>query len=435
MGWGAAEREGAEVSSVAPVFLTDGGSYGTLAAVRDLGAAGFPVTLGDPHRLAPAAWSRHVTRRVACPPVGSGAPFVDWLLAFGEREPGHVLYPTSDDAAWSYAAHRDALGRSFRHRLPSLAAIWSLLGKRNLAEVALRAGLGTPGTVLPRDEGEVERIARELRYPVLLKPQSQAFLPSRFKGKRVDAAGDLPRAWRDLVARLRYPAELRAHAPDVALPLVQAYHPEAQTGIYSVSGFVSAGGRAVLRAAVKVLQRPRRVGIGLCFESAQVDPALAAALLAMCREVGYHGVFEAELIPAIPRPLLIDFNPRFYGQMAFDTARGLPLARLAVLDAVGDAAGLEAALDAAESFDVAPERVYCHRFNLEVMLRVQRASGRLSADEVRRWRAWLARHGDAVVDATLALGDPRPTWADVVRTCWSYARHPRTFLRTLVLDP
>ena len=38
--------------------------------------------------------------------------FMDWLLRFGEREPGHVLYPTSDDLAYLFAQRAAEIGRS-----------------------------------------------------------------------------------------------------------------------------------------------------------------------------------------------------------------------------------------------------------------------------------------------------------------------------------
>jgi hypothetical protein len=80
-----------------------------------------------------------------------------------------------------------------------------------------------------------------------------------------------------------------------------------------------------MRAARKALPWPRRLGLGLCYEHAEVDPDAASKGLALCRRIGYHGAFEAELIRRAGGLLLIDFNPRFYGQMSFDIARGSPL--------------------------------------------------------------------------------------------------------------
>ena len=73
-----------------------------------------------------------------------------------------------------------------------------------------------------------------------------------------------------------------------------------------------------MRAARKIVQQPRSIGIGLCFEPALVDPLLAERTKRLCERIGYYGVFELEFILAEGKAMLIDFNGRFYHQMAFD---------------------------------------------------------------------------------------------------------------------
>src|ERR1700737_3008599 len=98
----------------APVLLTMAGYHGTIAATRCLGAHGIDVTIADPRLVAAARWSRFARRSVFCPPAQDADRFVSWLLEFGARSPGHVLYPTSDDLAWLCALHRDELAKNFR---------------------------------------------------------------------------------------------------------------------------------------------------------------------------------------------------------------------------------------------------------------------------------------------------------------------------------
>ena len=101
---------------------------------------------------------------------------------------------------------------------------------------------------------------------MLLKPRTQVFLESGIKGFIADdkatLASELER-FRSLVAFNRV---LTDRHPDIAEPMVQEYLTAAETSIFSVSGFVAEDGAIVARAAMKVLQRPRKVGIGLCFE-------------------------------------------------------------------------------------------------------------------------------------------------------------------------
>ena len=44
------------------------------------------------------------------------------------------------------------------------------------------------------------------------------------------------------------------------------------------------------------MQRPRRIGVGVCFEAAEVLPRALEAVTRVARGTGYFGVFETEFI-------------------------------------------------------------------------------------------------------------------------------------------
>jgi predicted ATP-grasp superfamily ATP-dependent carboligase len=415
------------------ILLADPDFYGTLAAVRCLGAAGVPVLVARSRLLAPSLWSRYAVRRVPLPLPADPSAFVAALVAFGEREPGLVLYPTSDDLSWILAAHRSSLAARFRLPAPGVDTVYALLNKRRLCAVAAEVGLETPATAFPSDLAELDRVGRHVRYPVLVKPQSQVLFRSRLKGRIARDPEELRLRWKELRAAGGYGPDLLAYDPGVADPMVQAYHPEAAHGIQSVSGWVGKE-QSVFRAATKVLQRPRRLGIGLCFEHAEVDARLAGRLEALCRAVGYHGVVEAEFIAVGERRLLIDVNPRFYSQLAFDVARGLPLPRLAYHDVRGEQAEVEALVEQARAWRPGGAEGYAHGFLLEVMLRAQRLSGALSHGEARAWRRWCSERRGHLVDAAVEARDWAPGVVDVAQHLAAFARHPRAFVRSIVFD-
>jgi hypothetical protein len=120
--------------------------------------------------------------------------------------------------------------------------------------------------------------------------------------------------------------------------------------------------------------------------------------------------------------------------MAFEINRGLALPRFAYTDALGDRAALRALTDEARRFRSSGRHAYCHGFMLEVMLRAQRLSGRLDTDDVARWRRWYADHQDHLTDAVADADDRAPWGVDVAQNLALFARHPRSFVRTIVLD-
>jgi len=417
-----------------PVLLTQAGFYGTLAAVRCLGRAGLEVAMADAERRAPALWSRFVTHREHAPPDSRTEAFIAWLVDFGRRRPGHVLLATSDELAWLYARHREQLRAHFLLAQPALDVITALLDKRRLADHAREVGLEPPATWYPQCDADVARLAPELPFPVLVKPVTQVLSARHLKGRRVESAAELGPAWREF-ARDGYAPAIVEVDPSVVHPMVQAYLPQAEAGIESVSGFLDeTGARFVVRGSRKVLQRPRRVGVGVCFEAMPVDARVAEGVRALCRRVGYHGVFEAEFIRHEGRARLIDFNPRFYGQMAFDIARGVKLPLLAYAEAVGDRALLDETLAEAERAGDALAWRYCHRVALGELVGPQRLTGAMSGDEARRWQAWVRAADGKLVDPVLDRDDWRPAAMDLAERIAHAARHPRSWVRAIALN-
>lgn len=421
--------------STPPVLLTVGHFYGTLAAARCLGRAGVPVTLADGNTLAPAGWSRFVSRRVRCPEPEDTEAFLGWLLDFGAANPGHVLLPSSDEVAWLVAENRTALSRHYHVPPASFAAVDGLLDKYALHRHCLAAGVDVPETRFPRNMDEALAAGEELGFPLILKPRTQVLLDSRSKGALVEEASELPARLRRFVAQNHYGDRIRLRSAHVEWPMLQRYYPSARESIYGFSGYVDESSEIVcVRATRKVFQRPRKLGIGLCFEDAPVDPVRLDALRALCKHIRYQGVLEVEYVEDGDRSLLIDFNPRFYGQMAFDVGRGLPLPLLLYTDAIGDRAAFQRLVAEARAPGESLPSAYCHRFLFELMLRGQSLSGKLRNGEEQRWQQWWAEHRTRAADAVADPGDPLPWGVDVMSHLVGMARHPRSSLRTLLGD-
>jgi predicted ATP-grasp superfamily ATP-dependent carboligase len=190
-----------------------------------------------------------------------------------------------------------------------------------------------------------------------------------------------------------------------------------------------------VRASRKVLQRPRLLGVGLCFEEAEVSGPLAEQVRALCKHLGYYGVFEIEFIEDSGRFLLIDFNPRYYGQMGFDIARGLPLPLLTYQAALGRRETLRTAVDRARDAGTIDGRAYCNRFELAFLLRAQRLACLMNLADASRWKAWLAAHAGKLTDAVVDPRDRKPWLAYVASEMLQYLLHPRSFFKQFKYEP
>jgi predicted ATP-grasp superfamily ATP-dependent carboligase len=400
------------------VLLTCGDHLGTLAAARDLGRMGVRVLLADADEDSLTARSRFVDRQLALPRLDRPREWLAALLEFGRREPGHVLLPTSDDVCWLLDANRERLEPWFRLYQPPAGGTWQLLNKRLLHAHCRAVGLPLPRQ-WPADVALTK--AATLPYPVIVKPCTQAGMRRQVKGVVVHEASEL----RGAIERVRdghgWHPEMLKHDPSVQDLIVQAFHADAERDIYSLSGFYAPEtGTYVLRASQKVLQQPLRIGVGLCFESRPVDFELARQLRALFDRVGYRGAFEAEFLSCEGRRLLIDANPRFFGQMAFDIARGLSAPQLCWFAALGRWDEVRRVAMMARVTDMQPVKS-CHPWMLKLYATTHLIGGTFGLDE---WRYWLDWAGEGTADFVDASDDPQPA-----------ARLRRSVGRDLVLRP
>lgn len=411
------------------VLLLGADYYGTLAAARCYGRHGITVVMADETKSGRALYSRYVEEKLVHPPLSSPRELVRWLVDHGARHPETLLYPPNDHLAWLFAAEREALSRVFDTYAPGEAAIIALLDKKRLHDACARVGIEVPETFAA---GDVD--PRSLHYPVLVKPRTQVFLESGIKGFIAKDATELERELERFRRLVAFHPVLTDRHPEISEPMVQEYLPAAETSIFSVSGFVTEQGEIVTRSAMKVLQRPRKVGIGLCFEGRAPEEDLVRKLSALCKEVGYFGAFESEFIADGDRRLLIDFNPRFYSQMGFDIARGLPLPMLVWHAARGDHGKLGEELVLARAWKPSGDEVYCHKTMLDLVLVLQGLSGQMSREDVEKWRRWYDARGEGVTDAVRDPDDRMPALVDAASWVRHFARHPRSFVRSFVLN-
>lgn len=409
-----------------PALLTMADFYGTLAAVRALGRARLPVAVATSQHLAAASWSRYTTRRLSCPRVEDTDAFIDWLCKLGTGNVRYALLATSDDTAWLFSRHQAKLKDLFYIRQPSTEVVYGLLNKRQLHDHCNAAGVLVPRSWFPSNDAELEVCVREAAGAVLIKPCSQILFGSRNKGEFVENPNEIAAAFRHF-SRLKHAPTLVATDKDASLPMVQEFYAEAERGIYNLTGYAGEDGEVwALRAGRKVLQRPRRIGVGLCFESASIDKRGAEAIERLVKRTGFFGVFEAEFIATKRDLLLIDFNPRFYNQMAFDEDRGLPLALLAYYTALGDNDALSRIRKGLRQQPSNAHRVFSHRVTLELQLAIQAFVGAGSRREAKAWREWCRRNREHASDAVLDADDLIPSLADTANHLRHYIRHPRS---------
>ena len=417
-----------------PILLGNASYYGTLAAVRSLGRAGVKVVTVDPSIISASRCSRYSSEHLTCPAFENSGAWAEWLMQQGRTGPRRAIYATSDAVSFALARYRDELSVHFDLYQPCLDTIMSILDKGRLMQHAQSLGIETPSTWFPQSGAEATKIARDAGGTVLIKPRSQLAQRTSTKGSVVTTAS-VQSVFDSYLRDQTIDSEFAKQCPGSTMPVIQQFHHQAIENVYSLSGFrEKESGGIIMRGARKVVQQPRRTGTGLCFEAAPVDPILADQARRLCERVGYYGVFEIEFVFADGKAMLIDFNGRFYHQIAFDIARGMELPALAYAAATknhDEVARMMALGKTDNHHDIAG---FCNRFVLGMMIKMQRMFRTMSSKDAARWLSWSQGSQGTIIDAVNDPHDAFPAFIEVIQRLWYAVRHPRSFVKQYGLE-
>lgn len=400
--------------SLRSVAVFDANSPTALAFTRSLGRAGVPVVVHAHDAWPVARFSRHATSFRRAPDPNEPDVFIPWLR--DELRVGRIaiVAPTSDAIAFALAETRDAFPVEVGRALPRRERALDALLKGRFHAACARAGFATPWSFEPSSVEEARDRARELPYPVILKPKSHIGVGLE-RGAVVHDERELVRAYAP------YPAppgsqRVLARIPSLRLPMIQEYVPGALDSLLSVSGVIGANGRAIAFAGSRKLRQwPPTLGVGVAFESAFDDEAIARGVALAERVLG-AGLFELEWIRDARDGALraIDLNPRAYGQIALDVGRGLDLPLLWYRVAIGEEVpAIGAASAALRWLHAIPDAV-------EHAVAVTRGPHRLL-----KAREFLDEHAAPHVDVVHDRRDPLPT----LRFATMMLRHPGALVR------
>lgn len=367
-----------------PAVVLQASGPNALGIIRCLAAAGIPVIACDHDPEALGLLSRHAVARHTRDPLTDPSGFLDDLEALGRSLPGRgVLFATHDEALAAIGPAEDRLSEWFHRPWSPWAQLEPMLDKRHQHAVARSIGFPVPATVEPKDDADVRAAARELRFPVVLKPGYAPEFRRRFRAQVLEAADaeELMRQW-ELAAE--YGPQISEVIPggDDALWTLGSYRDAHGTPLASFTGR-------------KLRQWPPRFGTARAAE-ARWDPGLAERGHALLDALGFHGISQVEVKrdPRDGRDHLIEVNPRSWLWISLSARVGVNIPESCHLDAAGTPRTWPAG----------------HRGGVRWTLLAKHVAA--SAQEVRRgqWgaRAALASLRPPFVDGVLDPRDPRP---------------------------
>jgi predicted ATP-grasp superfamily ATP-dependent carboligase len=308
---------------VSKVLATDAHERSMLAVIRCMGTAGYEVTATAPVRIAPGLWSRHISsRRIVPDPTVNIEAFTAAMEQLVSSEAHDLLIPGTDATLLAVSRRRQRLEPFVRLGLPDHEVVEAVLDRALVGERAAAAGLAPPDSRLCANAAEAVEAARELGYPVVVKPVRTVVEANGHLTRYASRMADGDPALHATVGRLEAPY------------LVQRCEPGP---LLSFAGVATGGG--LLGSVVARYRRtwPPPAGSVTFSETVTAPPMLVERVESLVASLGWQGIFELELIERSPDSFAaIDFNPRPYGSQALARAAGVPLAEMLCSWLLGD---------------------------------------------------------------------------------------------------
>ena len=194
-------RVSTNVNRANPAAIILGMGIKGLGIARFFGRRLFPVYSVASNDNGNFFWKSRYLREVWRHEPEAGS-IVDTLLTHvGQFDEPPVLFPTTDALVQELAARRLDVSRHCRVRLPENALITEAMSKRGFAQLAAKMNMTAPRTFVISEEGHLQKVAGEIQYPCVIKPDFQTPDQSpkvALKVGKVRDAAELTQAYRAL---------------------------------------------------------------------------------------------------------------------------------------------------------------------------------------------------------------------------------------------
>jgi len=291
------------------VFITDGHWRKTLAAVRSLGRKGIEVTVGESCRIATSLFSKYCTRRVIYPsPYSNPKGFIAFLSDTLKETKYDCLLPMEEETLLLISQHKEDISKLTYLLAPEYHLLAFARDKGKIIKHALQIGIPCPKTYFIEDLREIEEIACNADFPLVIKPR----ISSGARGIRyVFNHEDLFHTYNEVHTLYRF-------------PLIQEYIPP-EGGAFGCSALFTEDSELKAFFIHKRLREYPLSGGSSTFRESVFNEEIKTLGLKLLQSLKWVGVamVEFRIDPRDTTPKLMELNPRFWGSLALAISAGV----------------------------------------------------------------------------------------------------------------
>lgn len=304
-----------------------GGEHPGLGVARSLGRRGIPVIVIDDYRSI-SQFSKYVKHFVRVDDLRDERRAVDAVMEVGRRYDlrDWVLFPTRDETVAAFSRYRDELTRFYRVTTPAWDTIKWAWNKGKTYELAIRLGIPSPQTFIPKCEQELE--AYYAKLPIAVKPavKEQFFYGTGAKAWRANTVEELHRLY----------GEARKWVQPENILLQEIIPGNGQQQVSYCAFFRNGEARNVLLAR-RQRQHPREFGRAATYVESIELPVIEEFSERLLKAIDYYGLVEIEFKqdPRDGQYKLLDVNARTWGFHALGRVAGVDFPYLLFADQTG----------------------------------------------------------------------------------------------------
>ncbi len=323
-----------------PAVITPLDEHMGLDIARSLAKKNIPVYGVDHDPAVPGRYSKYCQFVQSPNPEGEGeAAYVQFLVNFARSlKCKPVLYPLSDMHVLICSRNRATLQKYYEYVMPDEQTMERLTTKSGLQEIASAFHIPAPKTVFIENPENIEAIAAQLNYPVILKPTESTYWHAPQVAQELRSGLLNGRA---KVILCSTPTELieiykRISALDHRL-VVQEVIPGEDSRLVYISFYFDRNSKPLAMFAGRK-HRIIPVGFGSAsYVRSFYDPALVEIALRLLVSAKYQGLVGVELKddPRDGGYKLIEVNTRFGLWDGLSVKCGVDLPYIAYCDTLG----------------------------------------------------------------------------------------------------
>lgn len=313
-----------------PAILFGGDSINALGFERNLGKNRVEVYYVDEEKNE-AAFSKYCAQFFTINRIQeANRRLKNFLVKFQkETSSSAVIFSGSDIFCLSLSYLKDQIFGDLHFVSPSKEIMETLVNKKKFYQSLDKHMIPHPKTYFPESLDDVEKISKNVDYPIYIRPSISQIFVRRFHKK-----GFIAKSEEELI---RYCALLMDSGIDF---MIQEIIPGPATNLFGICGYFNKNSNPVgLFAYRRLREWPHKFGTNSLVESVSLSDASSIKDLTVnyLRSIGHYGLMEAEF-KKDPRDGVFKFlevNARSWWQNSFPTKCGINLVFMAYLDAIG----------------------------------------------------------------------------------------------------